>query len=149
MNNIKNFRKSNSNAYLSDEALEKLISETEAEPLLRPPKEFKNDIVGQIYRKRKHMKNVQLFSYSTKVIAAAAAAIAIVLFVPENIRSEENIGSEQQRYWQERRDEVEEDYKENPVWQLNRKMNEYYDRLNDGLNQLIRMEVQLNEKEKE
>lgn len=147
MNNIKNFKKSDAGAYLTDEALEKLISETEAEPLLRPPKEFKNDIIGQICRKRKNMKNMQLFSYSAKVIVATAAAIAIMLVVPENIRPEENMGSEQQRSWQRRRDRVEEAYEESSVWKLNRKINEYYDRLNDGLNQLIRMEVQLNEKE--
>lgn len=146
MRNIIKFRKSNSKDYLSDEALEKLISEIETESLLQPPKEFKNDIVRQIRQKRKYMKNVQLFSYSTKVIAAAAAAIAIVLFVPENIRPETDIDIAGQQQSQENRSEIE-DYEESPIWQLNRKMNEYYDKLNDGLNQLLRMEVHLNEKE--
>lgn len=146
MKNIIKFRKSNSRDYLSDEALERLISEIETEPLLQPPKEFKNDIVGRIRQKRKYMKNVQLFSYSTKVIAAAAAAIAIVLFVPENIRPETDIAIDRQQQSQENRSEIE-DYKEDAIWQLNRKMNEYYDKLNDGLNQLLRMEVHLNEKE--
>ncbi len=148
MRNIIKFKKSNSKEYLSDEALERLISEIETEPLLQPPKEFKNDIVGRIRQKRKYMKNVQLFSYSTKVIAAAAAAIAIVLFVPENIRPETGRDTVSQQNSQENRSEVE-NYEENSIWQLNKKMNEYYDRLNDGLNQLIRMEVHLNEKEKE
>ncbi|MBD5493317.1 MAG: hypothetical protein HDR12_02755 [Lachnospiraceae bacterium] len=146
MKKIINFRKSNSGDYLSDEALERLISEIETEPLLQPPKEFKNDIVGRIRQKRKYMKNVQLFSYSTKVILATAAAIAIVLFVPENIRSETDMNIEQQQHRQERQLENE-GYEESPIWQLNRKMNEYYDKLNDGLNQLLRMEVHLNEKE--
>lgn len=146
MKKIINFRKSNSGDYLSDEALERLISEIETEPLLQPPKEFKNDIVGRIRQKRKYMKNVQLFSYSTKVILATAAAIAIVLFVPENIRPETDMNIEQQQHRQERYLENE-GYEESPIWQLNRKMNEYYDKLNDGLNQLLRMEVHLNEKE--
>lgn len=148
MKNIISFNKSNSGSYLSDEALERLISETESEPLLQPPKEFKNDIIGRIRQKRKYLKNVQLFSYSTKVIAAAAAAIAIVLFVPENIRPETDMYMDRQQNSQESRSEIE-DYEERPIWQLNRKMNEYYDKLNDGLNQLLRMEVHLNEKEKE
>ncbi|MDE6749218.1 MAG: hypothetical protein K2K21_09195 [Lachnospiraceae bacterium] len=148
MRNTIKFRKSISKEYLSDEALERLISEIETEPLLQPPKEFKNDIVGRIRQKRKYMKNVQLFSYSTKVIAAAAAAIAIVLFVPENIRSETDMDIDGQQNRHESQSEIE-GYEESPIWQLNRKMNEYYDKLNDGLNQLIRMEVHLNEKEKE
>lgn len=146
MNNIESFRKSKSDAYLSDEALEKLISETESEPLLRPPKEFKSDIIGQIYRKKKYLKNVRLFSYSAKVIVATAAAIVLMLIVPENIRPEDSAGMEQRRNLQEQRDETKE-YSESPIWQLNRKMNEYYDRLNDGLSQLMGMEVNLYEKE--
>ena len=45
MNNIEN------NRYLSEEELEKLIAMTEAEPMLRPPGEFKSESLGRIRRK--------------------------------------------------------------------------------------------------
>lgn len=108
MNNIKDFgakntdeiavmgsRKSkgaiNANpAYLTDEALEALIAETEAGSMLHPPKGFHDDILSRIHRKRRYRKNLQLFSYSMKVIVATAAALGIVLIVPVNVNTEES-----------------------------------------------------------
>lgn len=148
MNNIKKFKKVNKDVYPSDEELVKMIADIESEPLLRPPKEFKNEIIGQIRRKRKYRKNVQLFSYSVKVIAATAAAVAIVFIVPANIGAE-NGADMVQSYMKERQTYEQEAYTGNPIWQFNRKINEHYDRLNNGLNNLVRMEVNFNEKEKE
>ena len=50
--------------YLSDEALEQLIAEVEADSLVRPPKDFKNEILHTLRRKKKHRKDAQLFLYS-------------------------------------------------------------------------------------
>lgn len=147
MNNLIKFRKSNNTAYLSDEALQKLIADTESAPLLCPPKRFKDEILERIDRKRQYKKNMQLFSYSVKVIAATAAAIGILLFVPDNIEPEKTV-RDREKYLLEQQ-EKEKSYVENPAWQLDRKINEYYDMLNDRLNQLLRMEVDFDEKEKE
>lgn len=139
--------------YLSDEELERLIAITEAEPMLHPPREFKNNIIRQIHQKRKNAKNFQLFSYSIKVFAATAAALTIMLVVPENIRSEDSI---RERVEQERRmqEEMEQDqtlwerqakegdkiYNGNFMYRLNEKMNDYCSQFNDRLNQLVGME---------
>lgn len=120
MNNMKN-----TGSYLSDEELERLIAITEAEPMLRPPREFKNEIIGQIHRKRKNVKNIQLFSYSMKVFAATAAALTIMLVVPDNIRSE---------------DTRKQTYNGNFMYRLNEKMDDYCSQLNEKLNQLVGME---------
>ncbi|MCM1262932.1 MAG: hypothetical protein NC313_09435 [Butyrivibrio sp.] len=146
MNNLVKFRKSDSTAYLSDEELQKLIADTESEPLLRPPKGFRDEILERIDRKRQYKKNMQLFSYSVKVIAATAAAVAVLLFVPDNIEPEKT-AQDREKYLSEQQ-EREKSYVENPAWQLDRKINEYYDMLNDRLNQLLRMEVDFDEKEK-
>lgn len=74
--------------YLSDEALQELIAETEAGPMLCPPRGFRDEVIGRVRRKRKRRKNLSLFSYSMKVIAATAAMLGLILIVPENIRPE-------------------------------------------------------------
>lgn len=76
--------------YLSDEALRELIEATEAEPMMRPPKGFKDEVIARIHRKRQRAQNMLLFSYSMKVIAATAAALSLILIVPENVRPEES-----------------------------------------------------------
>lgn len=143
---IVKFRKGDSTAYLSDEELRKLIADTESDPLLRPPKRFKDEILERIDHKRKYKKNMQLFSYSVKVIAATAAAVAVLLFVPDNIGPEKTAHDREQYRLEQQ--EKEKSYVENPTWRLDRKINEYYDMLNDRLNQLLRMEVDFDEKEK-
>lgn len=146
MSNIKKFEKGHGG--ISDEALERMIADIESEPLLRPPKEFKNDILIRIRRRRKTVKNVKLFSYSAKVTLTVAAAIAIMIFVPwdaENVKDSYMPSV----YRQEREIEEQKPYEERAIWRLNRRLNEYCDRLNDGLGQLIRMEGIFNEKEKE
>lgn len=148
MNNIKKFEKSHGSGHLSDEALEKMISDIESEPLLRPPKEFKNDILIKIRRRRKTVKNVKLFSYSTKVTLTVAAAIAIMIFVPWNAENSKD-SYMPAGYRQEQDIEEQKPYEERAIWRLNRRLNEYCDRLNDGLSQLIRMEGIFNEKEEE
>lgn len=133
MNNMKN-----TGNYLSDEELERLIAITEAEPMLHPPREFKNEIIGRIHQKRKTAKNLQLFSYSMKVFAATAAALTIMLAVPDNIRSEE---AEANRTMQERQaKEMAQIYNGNFMYRLNEKMDDYCSQLNNRLNQLVGME---------
>lgn len=132
MNNIEN------NRYLSEEELEKLIAMTEAEPMLHSPGEFKSEILGRIRRKRKHVKNLRLFSYSVKVFAATAAALTIMLIAPETIRPEE---VEPGKTVQERQvQEMSQIFNGNIMYQLNEKMDDYCSQLNSRLNQLVGME---------
>ena len=155
--------------YLTDEALEELISSVEAKPLLRPPKGFKNDIINQIQRKRKYKKNMQLFSYSMKVIAATAASVGIVLVVPNNISTEESSLSGVVSEWQEDNADNQKDnadshfgriekkhgrdtqksYDERFIYRINKHMDEYVSIVNEKLNQFVRMEVNIDEEEKE
>lgn len=130
--------------YLTDEALEKLIVSVEAEPLLHPPKEFKQDLINQIRIKRKKNKEKQLLLYSVKVIAATAAALWIMIVMPENILPED--GSRPVLI-QERQDEIAEGQMQSLPDEdsfnnrLNNRLNIYCSQLNEGLNKLVRMEV--------
>lgn len=141
MNNMKN-----TGNYLSDEELEKLIAMTEAEPMLHPPREFKNEIIGRIHQKRKNAKNLQLFSYSMKVFAATAAALTIMLAVPDSIRSEDTAWEQT-----ERKSTVQEEMEQarggNIMYRLNEKMDDYCSQLNNRLNKLVGMEDYEYEKE--
>ena len=159
--------------YLTDEALEKLIADVEKEPMLRPPMNFGDDVISRIQRKRKYKKNMQLFSYSMRVIAATAAALAIVLIVPDNISTEESrlSGWQPPKYSRQevrvQEDEVRDDgtqqgnaqednkyvmavrkpYDERFIYKLNKHMDEYVSMINGKLNQFVRMEVNFNEEE--
>ncbi|MBD5522748.1 MAG: hypothetical protein HDR03_16255 [Lachnospiraceae bacterium] len=178
----------------TDDALEDLIASVEAEGMLHPPKGFHDDVISRIRRKRKYKKNLQLFSYSMKVITATAAAVGIVLIVPDNISTQEsNIfgfvsewqesdgtdkqktsqnekAAEEEKKAQEkiqkeiqkksqkeeaRREREKNQYAQekeklqngNFIHRVNRQMDGYVDIVNEKLNQFIRMEVNINEKE--
>lgn len=141
----------NSGCYLTDKELENLIAQTEAEPMLHPPKEFQHEIIAIVRRKRQKSKNRKLFFYGMKVFAAAAAMLCILFIIPGDIRPEDRF--ENGRIQNDRSEpgpwmqEAEEAGEENLARQLNRQMNEYCSRLNGQLNQLVRMEVHFNEKE--
>ena len=195
MNNIRDFRQNNiKDTGFTDDALEELIAQVEAEGMLHPPKGFHDDVISRIRRKRKYKKNLQLFSYSMKVITATAAAIGIVLIVPDNISTQESNISGFVSEWQEsdgadtqkksqnekmseeekkaqekmqqeiqkksqkeelRREREKNQYAQekeklqngNFIHRVNRQMDEYVGIVNGKLNQFIRMEVNINEKE--
>ena len=138
MSHIENDTRNNRSPYLSQEALERLIAETEAGSMLYPPKGFKDDIMDRIREKKQRIKNRQLFSYSMKVIVATAAALGIVLIAPVDLRSRE--GAET----------VETEESEQPqnmqrdgsfTLPLNTRLDEYCSQFNEKLNQLFGMEV--------
>lgn len=144
--------------YLSDDELEQLIAEVEAEPLLHPPREFQSEILQTIRQKRKRKKDAQLFFYSVKVIAASAAALLILITVPHdfhlqtNVMQEKNLQQdvEEQVRVEERNEKmsgIERVFEEEVTYKLNRKVNGYFGELNNKLNQLMKMEVIYNEKE--
>lgn len=72
--------------YLSDEELEQLVKEVEVKPLHPAPEYLKSMILDktEAYDKNGHKMSagMQLFIYSIKIMAAAAAAIVVILTVP-------------------------------------------------------------------
>lgn len=72
--------------YLSDEELEKLVDDIEAKPLCRAPEYLESMILNKAktYDRSVHRLSagMQLFIYSVKIMAAAAAAITVILTVP-------------------------------------------------------------------
>lgn len=72
--------------YLSDEELEKLVNEIEEKPLCRAPEYLESMILNKAktYDRNVHRLSagMQLFIYGVKIMAAAAAAIAVILTVP-------------------------------------------------------------------
>lgn len=128
--------------YLSDEALRELIEATEAEPMMRPPKGFKDEVITRIHRKRQRAKNMSLFSYSMKVIAATAAALSLVLIVPEIIRPEENGGVGERFEWQDEEFSEEKVLEEEPeredfLYRFSNRLDGVCSALNGRLNQLV------------
>lgn len=141
MNHIENDTRNNMPRYLSQEALERLIAETEAGEMLYPPKGFKDEIMGRIQEKKRRIKNRQMFSYSMKVIVATAAALGIVLITPVNLRSQEKAEdvktvetTESDQPWNLQSDG-------SFTLPLNTRLDEYCSRFNEKLNQLFGMEV--------
>ncbi len=72
--------------YLSDEELAQLVKEVEAKPLCQAPEYLKPMILdkAEAYDKsaQKPSAGMQLFIYSVKIMAAAAAAVIVILTVP-------------------------------------------------------------------
>lgn len=99
--------------YLSDEELEKLIENIEEEPLYRAPDYLKPEILKRArqnrIRCRMQSKEIQLFTYSIKIVAAAAAALLMIMTIP--VRSKDEVVEYQEQQRQaglERRLEMEE-----------------------------------------
>ena len=80
-------RKEDIQEYLSDEALEALIRETEEGPMIKAPEYLEENILHKIQQKvivykEKVSAKRKLLTYSMKVMVAAAAAIAFLIVVP-------------------------------------------------------------------
>ena len=82
-------RKEDIQEYLSDEALEALIRETEEGPMIKAPEYLEENILHKIEQQQKvivYKEKVsakrKLLTYSMKVMVAAAAAIAFLIVVP-------------------------------------------------------------------
>lgn len=152
-NNIRNYMGNSTVSrtdgfYLSDEVLQELIAATEAEPLMRPPKGFRDEIIARVRQKRKRRKNISLFSYSMKVIVATAAALGLILIVPENIRTEKGSGAGTVLEWQT--EEISEKSGSETEWmeqkgflyRFSNSLDDACSRLNGRLNQLVGTEGQ-------
>lgn len=126
--------------YLTDEELALFIESIENGTLLHPPRDFQSNVLQKVRQKKKHRKDMQLFSYSMKVVMATAAALIILLTVPQNIYSQDTLQKYQVQSGKS-------SYNMDFFDKLNQRVNGCFSILNDKLNQLVTMEVNYNEKE--
>ena len=70
--------------YLSDEELNELIGHVEAQEMLHAPAHLKDNVIAQIRRERRNAKRRQIFSYRAKVLVAMAAALTILILMPDD-----------------------------------------------------------------
>lgn len=73
--------------YLSDDELEKLIADVEQEPMRRAPEYLERMILKKT--EQNAVRWSQFAAYSAKIVAAAAAAIALIITMPEIERQSE------------------------------------------------------------
>ncbi len=69
---------------MSEETLMELISQVEAEEMLHAPRQLKENIFTQIGRERQAAKKRRVFAYRAKVFVAMAAAMAVLIFMPDD-----------------------------------------------------------------
>lgn len=74
--------------YLSEEELEQLVNHLEQQPLYAP-KHLKEQILEQAFP-REAPSAFALFSYRLKMIAGMAAALAMLVLIPQQNRQERN-----------------------------------------------------------
>lgn len=71
--------KDTKNGYLSEDELMELISETEQDGIMKAPEYLETKVRSRISAEKKH----SFVLYSIKIMAAAAAAIILIVFMPE------------------------------------------------------------------
>ena len=83
--------------YLSEEELNALIVQVESQEMLRAPVHLKTEVMEQIRRERRGAKKRQVFVYRAKVLAAMAAALTLLILMPDDrTESMGNMSIEQQ-----------------------------------------------------
>lgn len=68
--------------YLSDEQLEKLISEVEQEGLARAPESINRNVYKALQQKSSRQKVIEYYRYCIRVGVSVAAAIAFLIATP-------------------------------------------------------------------
>lgn len=69
---------------ISNEALMELIRQVESEEMLHAPGQLKNNIFTQLRKEKRAVKKRQVFTYRAKVLAAMAAALTVLIFMPND-----------------------------------------------------------------
>lgn len=70
--------------YLSEKELEELMEQVESHEMLRAPAHLKSNVVTQIRRERRDAKRKQVFAYRAKVFVAMAAALTVLILIPDD-----------------------------------------------------------------
>lgn len=101
---------------MTEEALMELIRQVEAEEMLHAPRQLKGNIFAELRRERHAAKKRQVFAYRAKVLVAMAAALAVLIFMPNDraqivqkvsVQQEESLEQIAQRRQQDRDDDWE------------------------------------------
>lgn len=82
--NLKRHQGSSFSDYLSDEELYELIGHVEEKEMLHAPAHLKDNVMAQIRRKRRIAGKRQVFAYRAKVLVAMAAALAVLILMPDD-----------------------------------------------------------------
>lgn len=151
--------------YPSDQELEKMIAEIESGPLLQAPDYLEKIILQKAERiavrssveivpirhamkdrkqpaSKKSSRPGQLLAYSLKIVAAAAAAITLVIMVPEMQRKTEDSYQQQEEHLEKLQKEQEETWKKNQerksvTYNLNEKTSDFCSSLFEKTNELL------------
>lgn len=75
---------------MTEKELAELIEQVESQEMLHAPVHLKHNVMEQIRRERRSAKSRQVFIYRAKVLAAMAAALMLVILMPND--STENSG---------------------------------------------------------
>ena len=81
--NLRQRQDSSFSGYLSDEELYELIGRVEEKEMLHAPAHLKENVLVQIRRKRRNAGKRQVFAYRVKVLVAMAAALAVLILMPD------------------------------------------------------------------
>lgn len=81
---LKRRQDSGFSGYLSDEELYELIGYVEEKEMLHAPAHLKENVIAQIRRKKRNARKRQVFAYRAKVLAAMAAALAVLILMPDD-----------------------------------------------------------------
>lgn len=83
--------------YLSEEELNALIRQVESHEMFRAPVHLKAEVMEQVRREKRGAKKRQVFVYRAKVLAAMAAALTLLILMPDDrTESMGNMSIEQQ-----------------------------------------------------
>lgn len=69
---------------MSEEELNALIEQVESQEMLHAPKHLKANVMARIRRDRQNAARKQLLLYRMKVVAAMAAALTLLILMPED-----------------------------------------------------------------
>ena len=83
-NRITRRHDSDFSGYLSEEELNALIGQVESQEMLHAPVHLKDNVMAQVRREKKNAKRRQIFSYRAKVLVAMAAALTILILMPDD-----------------------------------------------------------------
>lgn len=83
--------------YLSEEELNALIEQVESQEILHAPTHLKYNVLEQIRQERRGAKKRQMFAYRAKVLIAMAAALTLLILMPDDrMEGVKNMSIEQQ-----------------------------------------------------
>ena len=82
--NLRLHQDSNFSDYLSEEELDRLIRQVESQEMLHAPIHLKDNVMAQIRSEKRSIKSRQIFVYRVKVLAAMAAALMLVILMPDD-----------------------------------------------------------------